>query len=156
MTDMTSPPAAVAHIVASDVLGPIPVQPADELSFPQGLFGFPACTRWVLVASERPGFLWLQSMDASALALLLADPFELFPGYGVDLSEADLRELRAASPRDVLVLAIVTLPRGAAEPMTVNLQGPVAIDLRTRRGRQVVVQDPAAGARCPIPAAAGV
>ena len=151
MMDVVSPPAAVSYSVASDVLGPVTVRAGDELSFPRGVFGFPACTRWVLVAAAQPGFFWLQSVEHAALAFLLVDPFEVFPGYGVELTEADLRDLRASSPRDVVILSIVTLPRTAGEPMTANLQGPVAIDLGTRRGRQLVVQDPAAGARRPLP-----
>lgn len=33
-------------------------------------------------------------------------------------------------------------------PCVANLQGPIALDLRTRRGRQVVVPDSPFGTRC--------
>ena len=46
---------------------------------------------------------------AWSLVFLVVDPFVAAPGYEVDLGPFDLAELRAETPADVLVLAIVTL-----------------------------------------------
>ncbi|CAN5824592.1 hypothetical protein BH23PLA1_BH23PLA1_39310 [soil metagenome] len=93
---------------------------------------------------------WLQSADKSALAFLLIDPFMFFADYTVELSAADRRELQVEDRSDVAVLAIATLPRRQGAPCTVNLQGPVALNLASRLARQIVISDPELGTRRPI------
>jgi len=137
-------------IVQSDLLGPIDVPDVEILRFERGLLGLPECQRFVLVPTERDGVYWLQSCEHSALVFLLLDPFKTTVGYAVDLGPEDLAELAAREPADVAVLAIVTLPRDEAEQPTANLQGPIALNLRAQRGKQVVVQDSTFGVRVPV------
>lgn len=144
---------ATAIRVHSELLGELSVPTSQVIEFPQGLFGFPACRRWALVPAAHAGFFWLQSVDQAALALLLVDPFDQFPGYAVELPAADLHELAAPHAADVAIFAIVTLPVGDG-PMTANLQGPLAIALGSRRGRQLVSPDARSGARQPLRAVA--
>jgi flagellar assembly factor FliW len=136
--------------IQSDLLGPLEIEPADVVHFAEGLFGFPDSRDYVLLPTERPGLYWLQSAEHSALAFLLVDPFPLFDGYAVDIGEADLRQLGGAAEADLIVLAIVTLPRDPAERPTANLQGPLAIDLRLRTAKQLAVGESAFGVRCPF------
>ena len=90
---------------------------------------------------------WLQSADHAALAFLLVDPFLACEGYAVDLNAADLTDLRAVTPADVAVLAIVTLPRTRAESPTANLQGPLALNVADGRGKQLAISDKGYGVR---------
>lgn len=131
----------------SDILGPITVDRDTVLTFPHGLLGFPQCRSFVLLPSERPHVYWLQSFDYSTLALLLVDPFIFFEGYTLDL---DATDLRAASPNDVSVLAIVTLPSAPGELPTANLQGPVVIYTPRNEGHQVVLSENSYGIRQPF------
>ena len=136
--------------VHSDLLGPIEVDPAEVIEFSTGLYGFPECRRFVLVPAPQEGLFWLQSVDHSTLVFLLVDPFPEFDGYGVELPPADLRELRVNEKADVAILAIVTLPRNRGDLATANLQGPLALNLRARCGKQVAVEDSRFGVRCPF------
>lgn len=138
--------------VPSQLLGDLIVAEDSILEFPDGLFGFASCREWVLVGAGRPGWCWLHAVDHPALAFLLVDPFECFPDFSVELSAQDLAVLGASRATEVGVFAIVTLPLVAGEPMTANLQGPVAIALPTRRGRQLALGDARFGARVPLPA----
>jgi len=134
----------------SALLGDVMVSDEAILEFPDGLFGFATCRKWVLVDAGRPGWMWLHALDHPALAFLLADPFESFPGFAVELSAHDLATLDAQTATEVAVFAIVTLPMTPGEPMTMNLQGPVAIALPSRRGRQLVLSDARFGAKAVI------
>lgn len=139
-------------IVHSDLLGDLEVSEDQILEFPAGILGFPECRSFVLLPAQREGFYWLQSLDHSTLAFVLVDPFVYFPGYGVELSELDGKELRAEEDTDVAILAIVTLPASRDQPPTANLQGPLALNLRARRGKQLALDDSDQfGLRCPIP-----
>lgn len=138
-------------IVRSDLLGPVTVDPSDVIRFPAGLFGFPDCNAYVLLPAEQEGLYWLQSTEHSALAFVLVDPFRLFEGYSVELAPGDLAELgggKQGTRQKVIILAIVTLPPAAGEPATANLQGPVAIDLGSNRGKQLALGESPFGVQC--------
>jgi flagellar assembly factor FliW len=134
--------------VMSDLLGPLTVETNAVLTFPKGLLGFPECRSFVLLPSEREHVYWLQSVEYSALAFLMVDPFVFFPGYSVDLATTELGA--AVSPDEVSVLAIVTLPRERGEQPTANLQGPVVISTRAGTGHQLVITDGTYGIREPL------
>lgn len=134
--------------VRSDLLGELSVPPQQLVSFPHGLFGFPECREFALVPAERHSLFWLQSTAHPTLAFLLADPFEFFAGYAADVSPTDLAELQAKDAADVALLAIVTLPGARTAKPTANLQGPVAINLEARVGRQLAIEQSEFGVRC--------
>lgn len=141
---------APVMIVRSDLLGSLEMRPEEVLEFSAGLFGFPECRSFVLVPAERDGLYWLQSTDHSTLSFLLADPFLFYDGYAVELSPQDLEMLRAQDPTDVLILAIVTLPRSRDELPTANLQGPLAINMRGQVALQLALVEGEFGLRCPL------
>ncbi len=129
--------------VASRRFGTFEVPADSVLHFAQGLVGFPAHRRYV-VLDHRPGspFKWMLSIDDPDLAFAVANPGELVGGYEPPLGLA--ARLLDASPDDLALFVLVTIP---ADPMqmTVNLMAPVVVDLRTRQARQIVLDDP----RCP-------
>lgn len=139
----------LALVIESDAAVSGEDAPASDAPFvfQGGLFGFPECHSFVLLPAPREGFFWLQSTEHEALCLLLADPFRLFRGYSVDLPKLDAAELGVAGPEDVAILVTVTLPEGNGRVGSANLQGPVALNLRTRRGRQVILNKGAWGVR---------
>jgi flagellar assembly factor FliW len=142
-------PLGTDYLVRSDLLGSFSIHPRNAIEFPHGLLGFPECRRFALVHAGTDTAYWLQSLDHPALVFLLVDPFAHFQGYAVDIGPAELLEMGASSPADMVVLAIVTLsaPAKDARP-TANLQGPVAVNLRTRRGKQIICADADYGVRC--------
>jgi flagellar assembly factor FliW len=120
------------------------------LHFEQGLLGFGAHRRWVLLDGPREGTAWMTSVDHANITFLLVDPFVQFDGYAIDLSPADLRRVGATHATDVLVYALVTLPRERDDDATANLQGPLVINLAARRGMQVVLESGQWGVREPF------
>jgi len=146
---MLPPPPADVQ-VESALLGHLTVSESQIFQFDLGLLGFPEARRFALIPTRRSGTFWLQSADFEALAFLVADPFRVVEGYAVDLGAAELGTLAPREACDVLVLSILTLPRSPGDPTTANLQGPVALNLRQRMGRQVVLQDSPWGVRHPV------
>jgi flagellar assembly factor FliW len=134
-------PSGDEVLVASRLFGPLAVRRDAVLTFRGGLPGFAGERRFVLLPAASEGVFWLQSADEGALAFLLVDPFTTFPGYEVDVPEA---ELAGSAP---LVLAMVTLPREEGDPCTANLQAPLLIDLGRREGRQLILEGAAYGPR---------
>lgn len=152
---MTVPlPAGVATparvTVPSDLFGPLQVSTDELVHFREGLLGFPQCQTWALLRGTKPGTAWLQSAEHSALVFLLIDPFVFFDGFTADLSESELRRLNAHSAASIAVFAIVSLPGGAQEECTVNLQGPIVLNAAERCGIQVVLGEGPFDVRTPI------
>lgn len=148
--------AALANVdkpfmqVHSAFLGTLEVAEQEIIRFADGLFGFHDERDFVLVASSAEGFYWLQSVEHGSLVFVLADPFLLFENYSVDLSPADLFGLGASEKSNIALLSIVTLPTQQGERPTANLQGPLALNLQTGRGRQLALQHSEFGVRCPF------
>jgi flagellar assembly factor FliW len=145
-------PFLADFLVHSDLLGTFTIPAGSAIDFPSGLLGFPECHRFALVRAGTDAVYWLQSLDVTSLVFLLVDPFVHFADYSVDIPPTDATDLSPTDPADLAVFAIVTLPSSAspeAKP-TANLQGPVAINLRLRRGVQIVCSDADYGVRRPF------
>ena len=143
-------PASPLVIVHSDILGDLTVAAEQVIQFRAGLVGLPECTSFVLIPTERSECFWLQSVEHSALAFLLVDPFLFFDGYAIDLSPVEMAEIGADADSDVVVLTIVTLPQAPGEQATANLQGPLAINLSDLRGKQMIVEGDEYRVRAPF------
>lgn len=120
--------------------GTIQIEEEDVVRFDQGLLGFPACTRYVVLCpDEESPFRWLQSLDEGALAFLVTDPVHFVPDYAPEMaqSEADVLQLEPETPR--LVYTIVTIPPGKPEEMSINLAGPIVVNAASRTAKQVVL-----------------
>jgi flagellar assembly factor FliW len=137
--------------VQSDLLGAFTVRTDAVIEFPNGLLGFPECRRFALVRAGTDTVYWLQSLDYTALCFLLVDPFPYFSDYAVEIPPAEVFELGGVNATDIALLAIITLPApGASEKPTANLQGPVIVNLRSRRGKQLICTDVDHGVRRPL------
>jgi flagellar assembly factor FliW len=60
------------------------------------------------------------------------------PDYVVPLSEAEAQDLAIQEPSDALILALVVIPRDPLR-MTANLAGPVVVNIKTLKARQIVL-----------------
>ncbi len=150
MSMLTLMPENGQVIVESQLLGALNVLPSDVLLFPTGLLGFPECRRFALLRGGGDGLFWLQSMEYSTLAFLLVDPFTIESDYSFDVQPSQIADLGPADPADVGLLSVVTLPANRDEQPTVNLQGPLIINFKTRQAKQVVSGDDLYGVRRPL------
>lgn len=110
------------------------------IDFPQGLIGFSAVKRFVLIddpSSKR--FVWLAGVDRPELSFLLIDPKAVLNDYEIEATKSDLEFIGLDSIEDSQIYVIVTLPRNAAEA-TVNLKSPILINTKTSRGMQIVLE----------------
>ena len=135
--------------VTSQLLGDLDVPSGQIYSFAEGLYGFANATTFALLPAEREGLFWLQSRDFEALTFLLIDPFRFVEDYSVELDTGELAELVPNDASEMLVLAILTLPKAQEDMATANLHGPIALNVVQRRGRQIALES-AYGLRHPV------
>ncbi len=123
--------------------GRLEMEEGRIIHFPNGLLGFPA-NRDFVILEHKPNstFCWLQSVDSPALAFVLTNPFLVQEDYLAGLSPAEKKVFgQGEDGSQRIVFALVTIPRGEPEKMTVNLLGPIVIDIVTKTGSQVVLAD---------------
>ncbi len=122
--------------------GTVEVDPANVLTFPEGLIGFPDCHEFVVVDFEVKDdcVRWLQAVSEPSLGFVTLDPKAVFPDYDPEVCPADLSVLES-DPEDLVVLSVVTVPKDIRK-MTANLQAPLVISPKKRCGRQVIVTSP--------------
>jgi flagellar assembly factor FliW len=127
--------------------------PDAVVAFPDGLPGFEACRRYVLVRSTvcEP-FTILQGVDGpTPPAFVAIDPQLVEPGYARTLEALDLTRLAAREGDTFLWLSLVaTQADGQA---TVNLRAPIVVNPRAMRGIQLVSSDAAYALDHPLLAA---
>jgi len=108
----------------------------DALQLPLGILGFEENKQYALLSKpEEAPFLWLQMLDEPNLSFLVISPFYVMPTYQPQLREEDVAFLGLQSPEDAIICNIVSLGKSGG---SVNLKGPIVINRRTRRGKQVI------------------
>lgn len=138
----TSPDPAVFSAKTRN-FGSIEVRSDQIIYLEPGLLGFTQYHRFVLIEhhQETP-FLWLQCLEKEDLAFVVIDPRALLSDYQPGPLAQVMRDLEVKRPEDLKVLVILTIPPGRPQEMTANLMGPVVINLKTRQGKQIIVEDP--------------
>lgn len=121
------------------------IQPDRIIEFPAGLAGFEALRRYTLFHPETAGgalprYFILQSLDDPALAFNIADPALFGFSYEIKLSDAESAALDLADPSEAAVVVILAkdAPSGGAGSLRANLQAPLVLNVRARRGIQHV------------------
>ena len=125
--------------------------PSDIFTFPWGLPGFPGLHRWIALNLESQStFIWLQSVDDVDVALPTIDPWMVFENYDPKLPPYAIDALEIADAGDFAMLCVVVATADAKE-MTMNLMAPIVVNLRARRGRQIMLENSPYSVREPIP-----
>ena len=103
--------------------------------------GFPDHQRFALVQLDEAGLLCaLQSVEDPQLRFLVVPPAVFFPDYSPVIDDATVATLGIASADDAMVLLVVN-PGSDAAGATANLLAPVVVNLATRQGGQVVLDE---------------
>jgi flagellar assembly factor FliW len=103
--------------------------------------GFPDHQRFALVQLDEAGVLCsLQSVEDPELRFLVVPPAVFFPDYAPVIDDATVASLGIRSAEDAMILLVVN-PGDDAGAATANLLAPVVVNLATRQGGQVVLDE---------------
>jgi flagellar assembly factor FliW len=132
--------AGVRSLRVSSRFADAEVNPADVMTFPDGLPGYEGWRQFVLIdLPEMAPLRVLHSVNASEPCFLVVDPRTVLASYRSHLGAADRLRLGAKDDSSLLWLAIVSV-RDDGE-VAVNLRAPIVIDASRMVGRQVMPND---------------
>ncbi|MDJ0496347.1 MAG: flagellar assembly protein FliW [Acidimicrobiia bacterium] len=120
------------------------------LHFPDGLPGLPDLERFVIVELREDGaFQQLQSLDNIDISMIVCVPWLFFPDYAPVLSDVEQAELELETADDAILFVPVTIDSETRE-IFLNLLGPFVVNVKTRKGRQLVLTGTDYSTRTPI------
>ena len=124
----------------SSRFGKVEVDETDLLSINGGILGFPNSDRFVVLDHEQDSpFKWLQSIEEPEIAFAITDPQAFFPDYHIQIKREEIASLDVRDGDELMIFVILSL-KAAPQDMTANLQGPIIVNIRSRKGRQIVLK----------------
>ena len=114
----------------------------DVVTFSEGMVGFSGLCTFVLIQHKDDSpFRWMQSIDKDDVAFLVVDPGQYVQEYEPEMPQSAIDSLELDAETARLVYTIVSIPPGKPEEMTLNLVGPIVINLETGCAKQIVLED---------------
>ena len=123
------------------------VSKKDIIHFPEGLLGFREYTDFVIFdVKDCEPFKSMLSVVEGGPDFVVVEPISIFKNYSPLDYFSSLNELDIDVPVELVVLSIVTL---SEEPKntTVNLRGPLFVNLTLNLAKQIVLPDEQYSAR---------
>jgi flagellar assembly factor FliW len=130
--------------------GEIEIPENRVLFFREGLPGFPNHHRFVVLSfDDLKPFEYLQALEEPPLAFLVINPFLVFAGYRINLSDPDLADLTSTDPAGLTVYVVANIPEDPSKA-TVNLFAPIVVNEKDRKGRQFLLHDSGYSVKHPL------
>lgn len=120
-------------------LGDISYTDNDLYEFPEGLIGLEELKHFVLIErGEKFGQLF--SIEDPSISFIVTEPCTWDLHMAFDLSAEHRKMIGAETAEDLWILYIANLPEGHPEKMTLNLHGPLVINLKNHKAVQQTIQ----------------
>ena len=123
--------------ISTRPFGDVEVFEEQIIEFPEGIPGFGHITAFAFMQELGTPFVWMQAVDEAALSFIVIEPENFVSSYDLVISQSDLECVGASDCKDLKVLFVVTIPDNP-EDMTANLQGPIILNLKNRKGKQAI------------------
>jgi flagellar assembly factor FliW len=122
--------------------GEIEIDESQIITFEDGLLGFEHIKRYILIQNpdKEVPFHWLQAVDDPELAFVVTIPFLFKEDYEFDIPDKVIKQLGIEKHEDVVIYSIAVVPEDIKE-MTINLQGPLIIHGKNKKGKQIVLDN---------------
>lgn len=129
-------------VIQTRAFGEVDIDSAKIIHFESGIIGFPELTDFALLhdseKGDNVGIRWMQSIQEPGFAMPVMDPLYVMPEYNPMVDDELLKPIGDITTDDLLVLVTVTVPKNLKE-MSVNLKGPIVINVEARKACQIIV-----------------
>lgn len=139
--------------INTKAFGEVEISDDKIITFEKGIIGFPDMKRFTLLHDEEKGtsagIRFLQSIEEPGFAMPVMDPLVVKQDYDPEVDDELLKGMGQLTDENILVLVTVTVPSDLTK-MTVNLQGPIIINVDERKACQLIVENGAYPVKFPI------
>ena len=127
--------------------GEVEILDDKVIRFDEGLPGFENLRDFAIISNGTEPVMWLVSLEDENVALPVINPWLVRIDYSVDIPDYVKEDLGIENPEDVQIWAILVIPPDNPEDMTINLLAPIVINLKTNRGKQIILENEEYGIR---------
>ena len=122
--------------------GEIEVDENLIFNFIEPILGYDQLKKFVLIdnSPESP-FKWLQAIEDGNVAFPITFPAYFGIDYQFVIPEDKAKKLGLKGPDNLFSFNIVCIPQGNVQETTVNLIGPIIINIDNKNGMQLVLTD---------------
>ena len=132
-------------LIKTRYFGEIDVDEAKILTFDDGLIGFENLKKFTLIYNNETeassNVTWLQSLDEPLVAFPVINPFYVMTDYNPIVEDEVLIPLGELKEDSTAIFLTLTVPSDITK-MTTNLKAPIIINAETKKGCQVIAENP--------------
>lgn len=127
--------------LSTEKFGNLRIEKENIITFDNGILGFEDLKQFVIVDIEEClPFEWLISVKEPLIAFPILNPMPFFTDYDPLKSIDDLSSLGTRNTKNVEIFCTVTLGNSPSD-VTINLKGPIIINMKNKKGRQFVLTE---------------
>lgn len=130
-------------LIKTKHFGEVEIDEENILDFTEGIFGFEEEKSFVILIdqeAENSPFCWLQSLEEQEVSLPLINPLSYFPDYNPEVDGELVEKIGEPVVEDINLFTVVVVPEDIKK-MTTNLKAPILVNIKTKKGMQVIAQD---------------
>lgn len=132
-------------LIKTRYFGEIDVDDQKILTFDDGLIGFEYLKNFTLIYNNETesssAVTWLQSLDEPMVAFPALSPFYVMKEYNPIVEDEVLVKLGELTEENTVIFLTLTVPSDITK-MTTNLKAPIIINADTKKGCQVIAENP--------------
>ena len=132
-------------LIKTRYFGEIDVDEQKILTFEDGLIGFEYLKKFTLIynnETETSGTVtWLQSLDEPMVAFPAISPFYVMTNYNPIVEDEVVNAIGELNEENTAIFLTLTVPSDITK-MTTNLKAPIIINAETKKGCQVIAENP--------------
>jgi len=132
-------------LIKTRYFGEIDVDDQKIITFDNGLIGFEYLKKFTLIynneSENTSAVTWLQSLDEPMVAFPALSPFYVMADYNPIVEDEVLTKLGELTEDNTAVFLTLTVPSDITK-MTTNLKAPIIINADTKKGCQVIAENP--------------
>ncbi len=120
------------------------VEKSKIIEFVKPILGFNAFKKFCILNIDKEKnvpFFILQSIENEDLCFIITDPNLFFKDYSVQVTDEEKNLLSLDNKADAIIFVIATLSSSDFSSSTVNLKGPIVINIKNNRALQTVLNN---------------
>ncbi len=126
-------------VIESKNLGSIEYNAEDVIRFEKGLLAFEEEKEFIVIRNRETEFYYLQSVKDADVTFIMVDLKDVMPNYDPKVEVEFLQDLGEVK-QNLQIFNICTVKENLDE-LTVNLLGPIVVNMDTKKGKQVVISN---------------
>lgn len=132
-------------LVNTKHFGKVDLDEDKVITFEDGIIGFESYKRYTILYNNEDGanntISWLQSLDAPELALPVISPLSVMADYNPVVEDEVLKPLGELTEENVILFLTLSVPKDITK-MSANLKAPIVINADTKKGCQIIAENP--------------